>query len=55
MALARMAGDDSIYVPEDFGQLVTKDNVEEAVDDLYTHSALLNQEISACVPVLLYG
>ncbi len=54
MALARMAGDDSIYVPEDFGQLVTKDNVEEAVDDLYTHSALSNQEISACVPVLLY-
>ena len=54
MALARMAGDDSVYLPEDFGRLVTKENVRDAVDSLYTCSALSEEENTADVPVLLY-
>lgn len=54
MALARMAGDDSVYLPEDFGRLVTKENVRDAVDSLYTCGALSEEENTADVPVLLY-
>lgn len=54
MAIARMFGDESVYIPEGFGQLVTKENVKECVDALYTHGLPAETENTASVPVLLY-
>lgn len=34
MALARVFGDDSIYIPEDFGGYVTQDNVQAHLEDM---------------------
>ena len=51
MALARIFGDSSVYVPEDFGTLVTKDNVEQRLTELWTPAA---QNQSAQVPILMY-
>ncbi len=53
MALMRMFGDESAYIPEDFGRLVTKDNAAEAVEAMY--SAYGEPEAnSARVPILTY-
>ena len=54
MAIARMFDDESIYIPEDFGNFVTSDNVQQVIDSFYTCSAAADDEISTQVPVLLY-
>ena len=53
MALAKVFGDDSIYIPEDFGYLVTKENVSEYVDSLYGKT-FDDSGYTKKLPVLLY-
>lgn len=54
MALARIAGDDSVYIPEDFGVYVTPDNAEEHFREAKQVVALDAEENTADVPVLMY-
>lgn len=54
MALARIAGDDSIYIPEDFGTYVTADNVEAHVETLFTAEPSPSVDYTADVPILMY-
>ena len=53
MALAKIFGDSSVYVPEDFGTYVTKDNVSDYVETFYgkTYS---DENYTKKLPVLLY-
>ena len=53
MALARIFGDNSVYIPEDFGVYVTKDNVSEHVEGFYGKS-FSDKEYTKKLPVLLY-
>ena len=54
MALARIFGDESVYVPEDFGVLVTAENVSRRLQQIYAACALPEESISANVPILMY-
>ena len=54
MALARMFGDESVYIPEDFGAYVTADNVAEHVAQMAQAEPLPLEEYTAQVPVLMY-
>ena len=54
MALARIFGDSSVYVPEDFGRYVTADNVEEHLAEMAAARPMEGEEYTACVPVLMY-
>lgn len=54
MALARMFGDESVYIPEDFGAYVTADNVAEHVSQMAQAEPLPLEEYTAQVPVLMY-
>lgn len=51
MALARIFGDGSVYVPEDFGTLVTSENVEERLTELWTPADSVQ---NAQIPILMY-
>ncbi len=53
MALARIFGDESVYVPEDFGVLVTPENAESHVEKFWEISGD-SSEGTAQVPILLY-
>lgn len=54
MAAAKMAGDESVYVPEDFGHYVTADTVD-ALMAFYAGAAPMDQaEYTARVPILMY-
>ena len=54
MAIARMFGDDSVYIPEDFGHLATAENIDEIIEQFYTCTPLSQEQMSARIPVLLY-
>ena len=54
MALARVFGDDSIYIPEDFGVYVTAENVQAHVAAMENAQPLAEENYTAEVPVLLY-
>ncbi|MCI6991639.1 MAG: polysaccharide deacetylase family protein [Clostridiales bacterium] len=54
MALARVFGDDSIYIPEDFGVYVTQDNVQAHLEDMAQAAPLAEESYTANVPVLMY-
>ncbi len=54
MALARMFGDESVYMPEDFGVYVTADTVEERLDAYWDAAPLDEETFTAQVPVLMY-
>ncbi len=57
MALARIFGDKSVYVPDDFGTLVTKENCKEYLDDLLSKEHEHRRDFSeytAQIPVLMY-
>ena len=54
MALARVFGDDSIYIPEDFGVYVTQDNVQAHLEDMAQAAPLAETSYTANVPVLMY-
>lgn len=55
MALARIFGDESVYVPDDFGTLVTKESCDEYLDGLLSkeHRAELS-EYTTQLAVLMY-
>ena len=54
MALARAFGDDSIYIPEDFGYHVTQENAAEHWAALSQVHARATEDYTANVPVLMY-
>ena len=54
MALARIFGDDFLYIPDDFGVYVTSDNVQEHLADMAQAAPLATQSYTAEVPVLMY-
>ncbi len=60
MALARIFGDERVYVPEDLGRHVTEDNIAEHLSLYYGNrgtdreSASVLSEYSCNVPVLMY-
>jgi peptidoglycan/xylan/chitin deacetylase (PgdA/CDA1 family) len=54
MALARVFGDDTVYVPPDFGVYVTRDNVAEHVETFWSAQALDATAMSAEIPILMY-
>lgn len=53
MAIARMFDDISVYYPDDFGEVVTVENVKEHVDDMFD---IINDtnEYTLKVPILMY-
>ncbi len=53
MSLAKIFGDDEVYIPEDFGYLVTKDNVAEYVESLYGKE-FSDSAYTKRLPILLY-
>ena len=55
MALGRMFGNDSIYIPEDFGAYVTAENVAEHVKTLTNRTGGQEDSGYTCeVPILMY-
>ena len=54
MALARVFGDDSVYIPQDFGVYVTADNVSSHIQDLRAAQPQAEESCTAQVPVFLY-
>ena len=54
MVLARIFDDDSVYVPEDFGTLITPDNVAAHLEQLFTVTPLATEAYTTTVPVLMY-
>ena len=54
MALARIFGDTSIYVPEDFGTYVTADNAQAHWEALRALQPPAAQDYTASVPVFMY-
>lgn len=54
MALARIAGDTSVYVPEDFGVYVTRENAREVTANYWTVPEPRTSDYTAGVPVLMY-
>lgn len=54
MALARIFGDETVYVPEDFGHYVTPDNVLKQVEKYQAGHVFDDSGYTIKVPVLLY-
>lgn len=54
MMVARMAGDDSVWMPDDFGVYVTADNVSDHLAGSLTAQPMDAAENSAQVPILMY-
>lgn len=54
MALARMSGDTSVYVPKDFGLYVTKENIETRLEQYFQGPAAYTKRNDRKVPVLMY-
>lgn len=54
MALARMFGDDSIYIPEGLGYHVTRENAAEHWTELSGAHSQSSEDYTANVPVLMY-
>lgn len=53
MALARVFGDDSVYIPEDFGVYVTKENVDAHIESFWGR-VFTDKSYTKKLPVLLY-
>ena len=55
MAIARMFNDDSVYIPDDFGRYITKDNVSSLIDDIVNRKVSFDvSDYTKEVPILLY-
>ncbi|MCD8331689.1 MAG: polysaccharide deacetylase family protein [Oscillospiraceae bacterium] len=54
MIAAKICGDDSLYVPEDFGHYVTADTVDAYMESYWDVEALEESTYTAQVPILLY-
>ena len=54
MAVARIAGDDSVYIPADFGRYVTAESAADYFSTYWDAEAVPANELTAQVPVLMY-
>jgi peptidoglycan/xylan/chitin deacetylase (PgdA/CDA1 family) len=54
MMAARIAGDDSIWIPEDFGTYVTADNAQAYFTERMTQPAKAAEDVDTQVPILMY-
>lgn len=54
MALARIFGDDSVYIPEDFGAYVTAETVAEHLTGYWDIPERNEESYTAQVPILMY-
>lgn len=54
MMASRMADSDDLYVPDDFGRMVTKENVDQRIGELYAVKAKPASEYTKSVPVFIY-
>lgn len=54
MMLAKVYDDKNIYMPEDFGYYVTKDNYKEASKRFFADTEINNNVYSEKVPILMY-
>ena len=54
MAAARIFGDESVYIPDDFGHLVTAENAEVYFGTYFDAKQLDTADYTKDVPVLMY-
>ena len=54
MIAARIAGDDSIYIPDDFGTFVTADTPDSYFSEVLQATPLAESAISTDVPILMW-
>lgn len=54
MAVARIFGDESVYIPDDFGHLVTAENAEDYFGTYFDAEQLDTADYTKDVPVLMY-
>ena len=54
MIAARIAGDDSVYIPDDFGTYVTADTPSSYFSEVLQATALPDETVSRDVPVLMW-
>lgn len=54
MIAARIAGDDSVYIPDDFGTYVTADTPSSYFSEVLQTTALPDKTVSRDVPVLMW-
>lgn len=54
MIAARIAGDDSVYIPDDFGTYVTADTPSSYFSEVLQAAALPDETVSRDVPVLMW-
>lgn len=54
MIAARIAGDDSVYIPDDFGTYVTADTPSSYFSEVLQATALPDKTVSRDVPVLMW-
>lgn len=54
MAAAKIFGDDSVWMPDDFGHYVTAENAEEYFGGYFSASPMAAEEYTASVPILMY-
>lgn len=54
MIAARIAGDDSVYIPDDFGTYVTADTPSSYFSEVLQAAALPDKTVSRDVPVLMW-
>lgn len=54
MAAARIFGDESVYIPDDFGHLVTAENAEDYFGTYFDAEQLDTADYTKDVPVLMY-
>ena len=54
MIAARIAGDDSVYIPDDFGTYVTADTPSSYFSEVLQATALPDETVSRAVPVLMW-
>lgn len=54
MAAARIFGDESVYIPDDFGHLVTAENAEDYFGTYFDAKQLDTADYTKDVPVLMY-
>ena len=54
MAVARMFGDDSVYIPKDFGYYVTADTVDGLLESYEAAQPMEQEQYTARVPILMY-
>ena len=54
MMAARIAGDESVWMPDDFGVYVTAENIRAHLEQSLDAEALPAEELSVQVPILMY-